>query len=116
MTYINAFIFVGIVCLIGQIILDNTNLTPGHITSLFVCLGALLSFCDIYEKLIAFAGAATSIPILSFGNLLFSSGWNGFHSDGILGIFSNLLSTTSAGICATVIFSFILSIFFKPQD
>ena len=71
MIYINAFLFCGLICLLGEIILDNTNLTPGHVTSLLVVLGAILSFFGLYQKFIAFAGTASSIPITSVGNLLY---------------------------------------------
>lgn len=116
MIYINAFIIVGLISMIGQIILDNTKLTPGHITSLFVCLGALLSFLGLYDKLIEFSKIGSSIPITSFGNLLYKASVEGFYSKGILGIFSNMLSSTSAGISSTFIFAFIISLFFKSKN
>ena len=71
MIYVYSFIFCGLICLIGQIILDNTKLTPGHITSIFVCIGALLGFFGIYEKFKLWAGVGASVPITSFGNLLY---------------------------------------------
>lgn len=116
MIYINAFLIVGFISMLGQIILDNTKLTPGHITSLFVVLGAILSFFGLYEKIIDFSKIGSSIPITSFGNLLFLASYEGFKSKGILGIFSNMLSTTSAGISASVIFGFFVGIFFKSKD
>lgn len=116
MIYINAFILVGLISMIGQLILDNTKLTPGHITSLFVSLGALFSFLGIYENLISFSKIGSSIPITSFGNLLYLAAYEGFKTKGILGIFSNMLSTTSAGITSTVIFAFLVSIIFKSKD
>ena len=70
MIYLNGAIFCGIVCLLGELILDNTKLTAGHITSLFVVLGAILSFLGIYDYFIDWAGVAASVPITSFGNLL----------------------------------------------
>lgn len=116
MEYLNAFLYVGIICAIGQIILDNTKLTPGHVTSIFVVLGSFLSFLGFYEKIIEWAGVGASIPIISFGNLLYQGAYQGFLQDGFLGIFTNLLATTSAGICATVIFAFIFGLIFKPKD
>lgn len=116
MIYLNAFIFCGIVCLIGQIILDNTKLTPGHITSIFVVLGSILSFLGIYPKFIDYAGVAATIPITSFGNALYQACFSGFYKNGILGMFQNLLSTTSAGITSAVIFASIMTIFFSPKD
>ena len=116
MIFINAFILVGLISMLGQIILDNTKLTPGHITSLFVSLGALLSFLGIYDKLIEFSKIGSSVPITSFGNLLYKAALEGYHTQGILGIFSKMLSTTSAGISATVIFAFIAAIIFKSKN
>ena len=116
MIYINSFILVGIISMIGQIILDNTKLTPGHITSLFVVLGSILSFLGIYDKLIEFSKIGSSIPITSFGNLLYKATIEGFYLDGILGIFKNMLITTSAGISSTIIFAFIVSLIFKSKN
>lgn len=116
MIYINAFILVGLISMIGQLILDNTKLTPGHITSLFVCLGALLAFLGIYDILIDFSKIGSSIPITSFGNMLYLAAYEGYKTSGILGIFSNMLSTTSAGISSSVIFGFLASLFFKAKD
>ena len=70
MIYVNAFLFCGIVCVIGQLILDNTKLTPGHITSMFVVLGALLDTFSLYDKIILWAGGGAMVPIPSFGHLL----------------------------------------------
>lgn len=116
MIYIKAFILVGLISMIGQIILDNTKLTPGHITSLFVTIGAILSFLGLYDNLISFSKIGSSIPITSFGNLLYLAAYEGFKAKGIIGIFSNMLTTTSAGISASIVFGFIISIFFKPKD
>ena len=116
MIYLYSFLFVGVICLIGELILDNTNLTPGHITSLFVSLGAVLSFFNIYPWLVEKVGVGASIPITSFGNLLYQACLDGFHTKGILGMFTNLLSTTSAGICGAVICAFLVTLFLNPKD
>ena len=116
MNYLNAFLFCGIVCLIGQIILDNSKLTPGHVTSIFVVIGALMAFFNLYEPIRSWAGAGATLPIVSFGDLLFKGGYDGFKDSGILGIFKNFYTTTSAGISASVIFSFLFTIFSRPKD
>lgn len=116
MIYLYAFLFCGSICLIGQIILDNTKLTPGHITSILVVVGALLSFFDIYPYFIEKAGMGASLPITSFGNGLFQGAYTGFREKGIIGIFSNMLVLSSSGICGSIIFSFILTMFFEPND
>lgn len=116
MTYINAFLVCGIISLIGQIILDNTTLSPGHITSLFVCIGAILSFLGIYDFITDYSLVGSSIPITSFGNALYQAALEGFNNNGFIGMFSNLLSTTSAGISGAVFFGFIFSIIGKIRD
>lgn len=116
MIYLNAFLFCGVVCLIGEIILDNTKLTPGHITSIFVVIGAILSFLGIYEIFIDWAQVGASIPITSFGNLLYQACLEGYKTKGILGMYTNLLNTTSAGISSAIIFAFFTTLIFKSRD
>lgn len=116
MTYIYAFLFVGLLCLIAQIIIDNTTLSFGHITSMYVVIGAFLGFLGVYDKIKDYAGYAASLPITSFGNLLYNAARDGFLANGILGLFQNMLTTTSAGIVSAIIFSFILTLIFKPKD
>ena len=116
MIYLNAFLVCGIISMIGQIILDNTKLTPGHITSMFVCLGAVLSFLGIYEVIRDYSLVGSSIPITSFGNALYQASLEGFQENGFIGMFNNILSTTSAGISSAIFFGFIFSIFFKARD
>jgi len=111
-----SFIFCGFVCVIGQIILDNTKLTPGHVTSLLVVVGAFLSMFGIYDKIIDIVGMGASLPITSFGNTLFNSAYVGFLVDGFIGIFSNILCDVSLGISVAIIFSFLFSIPSKVRD
>ncbi|MGN0967249.1 MAG: SpoVA/SpoVAEb family sporulation membrane protein [Candidatus Coprovivens sp.] len=116
MMYINAFLVCGIICLIGQIILDNTNLTPGHITAMFVVIGAVLSFLGVYELIANISLVGSSIPITSFGNALYQASLEGFQQNGIIGMFANLLTTTSAGISSAIFFGFVFSCFFRVRD
>lgn len=116
MTYLNAFIVCGIISMIGQIILDNTNLTPGHITSIFVMIGALLSFFGIYEIIRDYSYVGSSIPITSFGNALYQAALEGYNANGFIGMFDKLLSTTSAGISSAIFFGFIFSFIGKVRD
>ena len=103
MIYFNAFIFCGLVCLIGQIILDNTKLTPGHVTSIFVVVGAFLDIFSWYDKIVLWAGGGALVPITSFGHLL-------IH--GALIVMSDF---TSSGIISATIYSFFLALIFKPK-
>jgi stage V sporulation protein AE len=116
MNLLNAFLFSGIACFIAQIILDNTKLTPGHITSIFTILGALLGFLKIYDKFISFAGSGATVIISNFGYALYKSAYLGFQEQGIIGLFSNLLTKSSCAITGVIIFSFIFVLIFKPKD
>lgn len=116
MNFICAFVFAGIACAIAQIILDNTKLTPGHITSIYTALGAFLSFIGVYDKLIMKFGAGATTLISNFGHSLYSAAWQGYVEEGFLGLFSNMLCKSSAVIVGAVIFAFLLSLVFKPKD
>ncbi len=116
MNFITSFIFAGTICLIGQIILDNSKLTPGHITSIFTVGGAFISFLGLYDNLIDKFSSGATILISNFGHSLYSSAWQGYIEDGFLGIFSNMLSKSSAVITGAIIISFLVSIIFKPKN
>ncbi|MBE6139937.1 MAG: SpoVA/SpoVAEb family sporulation membrane protein [Firmicutes bacterium] len=116
MNYIYAFLFAGLVCAIGQIILDNTKLTPGHITSSFTVIGAFLSFLGFYDDLIKMFGAGATTLISNFGHMLYSSAMEGFTKEGLIGIFSGMLVKSSLAISAVIVFSFIFALIFKPKD
>lgn len=116
MIFLNAFLLSGFICMVGQIILDNTKLTPGHVTSMFTVFGAILSFFGVYQKMIEWGGAGATVVISNFGHLLYQAGVAGFQEFGVLGFFSGLLTKSSAAIVSAVIFSFILAFIFKPKD
>lgn len=116
MIYLNAFLFCGIVCLIGQIILDNTKLTAGHVTTLFVVIGAFLDMFSIYDKFVLWAGGGALIPITSFGHSLVHGAMESAVNNGFIGLLLGMFDLTASGITAAIIFSFILSFIFKPKD
>lgn len=116
MNYICAFLTAGIACMLAQVILDNTKLTSGHITSLYTVLGAILSFFGIYDKLIAHAGGGATILIANFGHSLYSSALQGYLEEGFLGIFTNMLCNSSGIISIAIISAFLVSLFFKPKE
>ena len=116
MIYFNAFIFCGLVCLIGQIILDNTKLTPGHITTLFVVVGAFLDVFNLYDKLVLWAGGGALVPITSFGHLLIHGAMDTVNNFGVMGLFMGMFDLTSSGIVAAIVFSFVLSLIFQPRN
>ena len=114
-TYFYAFLFCGFVCMISQLILDNTKLTPGHVTSLFVVIGAALDLAGIYDKIVLYAGAGAIIPITSFGHLLIHGAMDVAHENGIMGLTLGIFDLTSAGISVAVVSAFLLAVLFKPK-
>ena len=116
MIYFNSFIFAGFVCLIGQMLLDNTKLTPGHITSLFVVIGSFLDVFDIYDKIVLWAGGGALVPITSFGHSLIHGAMDTVNNFGAMGLFMGMFDLTSPGIVAAIVFSFTLGLIFKPKD
>ena len=116
MTYITSFIFVGILSLIAQLILDNTKLSAGHITSLFVVAGAFLDIFDIYDKIITVVGGGALVPITSFGHSLIHGALEKALTNGPMGLAMGMFSLTSVGIIAAIIIAFFLSFIFKPKN
>ena len=116
MIYLYSFLFCGFVCLIGQIILDNTKLTPGHITSLFVVIGSFLDIFNIYDKIVSVVGGGALVPITSFGHLLMHGAMLKANEEGFIGIAMGMFDFTASGITSAIFFAFIFSLFFKPRD
>lgn len=116
MIYIKAFLLAGFVCSICQVVLDNTKLTPGHITSSVTVIGAFLSFFGIYDKLILHCGAGATTLISNFGHMLYTSGLAGYEEAGFLGLFTKLLCSSGVAIVGVVVFSFVFTLLFKAKD
>ncbi|WP_368487405.1 stage V sporulation protein AE [Clostridium sp. BJN0013] len=110
-----AFLIGGIICVIGQIMMDVFKLTPAHTTTTLVVLGAILGGFGLYEPLIKFAGAGASVPISSFGNALVKGALMEAERYGLIGVLTGIFEVTSAGISAAIIFGFIGALIFKPK-
>ena len=115
MQYFNAFLIGGIICSIGQILIDKTKLTPARILVIFVVSGVLLTAIGIYEPLVNFAGAGATVPLSGFGYSLAKGVVKEVQEVGVLGIFTGGIKATAAGIAAAIIFGYIASIVSKPQ-
>ena len=113
---INSFLFAGLVCMIGQIILDTTKLTPGHITSSFVVIGAFLDIFNIYDKIILKVGGGALVPITSFGHLLIHGALEKAEQFGIMGLAMGMFDLTASGIISAIVISFFLSLIFQAKD
>ena len=116
MNYLYAFLFCGTVCMISQLILDNTKLTPGHVTSLFVVIGAFLDIFGIYDCFIDIFGGGALVPITSFGHSLIHGALEKALSSGVMGLAMGMFSLTSAGIISAIVIAFFLSLIFKPKN
>ncbi|WP_166639237.1 stage V sporulation protein AE [Aureibacillus halotolerans] len=110
-----AFLIGGLICVVGQLLMDVGRLTPAHTLSLLVVVGAILSAFGLYDRLIDFAGAGATVPIMSFGNSLVKGAMEESAQHGIVGVISGMFEVTSAGISAAIIFAFIGSLLFKAK-
>jgi len=110
-----AFVIGGLICVIGQLMLDGLKLTPAHTTSTLVVVGAILGGLGLYEPLVKFAGAGATVPISSFGNSLVKGALKEFESTGPIGVLTGIFQITSGGISAAIIFGFIGALVFKPK-
>lgn len=116
MEYLKAFVVGGLICVIGQILIDKTKLTPARILVGFVVSGVIISALGFYEPLVEFAGAGATVPLSGFGHTLAKGVRSAVAEKGILGAFTGGLSATSGGITAAVVFGFIIALLFKPKD
>lgn len=116
MEYINAFWVGGLICAIAQILIDKTKLTPGRILVMFVVIGAVLGGIGIYDKIIDYAGAGATIPLVGFGNLLAQGAIKGVQQDGILGILTGGAKAAAGGISASIVFGFIIALICSPKS
>ena len=116
MDYLKAFFVGGIFCLIGQILIDKTKLTPARILVSFVVIGVFLGAIGVYQKIVDFAGAGATVPLTGFGNTLAFGVRESIDKDGFLGIFTGGLTATAGGIAAAVVFGWLAGLIFKPKD
>lgn len=110
-----SFIIGGLICVLGQILMDVFKLTPAHTMSTLVVAGSILGGLGLYDKLIDFAGGGAAIPISSFGNSLVKGAMLEAEQSGFIGALTGIFEVTSAGISCAIIFSFLASLIFKPR-
>jgi len=113
--YVKAFLIGGALCVVGQILIDKTKLTPARIVVIFVCSGALLTILGLYEPLVKFAGAGATVPLSGFGYVLANGAKEAVVKDGFLGVFTGGLTAAAGGIAAAIFFGYIMSILAKPK-
>ena len=116
MDYLNAFLCGGILCAIGQILIDKTKLTPARILTGYVVVGVLLSALGLYQPLVDWGGAGATVPLTGFGHSLAKGVAKAVVEKGWLGVFTGGLTATAGGITAAVVFAVIMALIFKPGD
>ncbi len=116
MDYFISFVIGGAFCVIGQILIDKTKLTPARILVGYVVAGVLLGAVGVYEPLLNIAKAGASIPLSGFGNLLAKGVREAIEQDGFLGIFTGGLKSTAGGITVAIIAGLICAMIFKAKD
>lgn len=116
MDYWKAFLIGGSICLLGQIFIDKTRLTPARILVSYVVIGVILGGVGIYGKLVDFAGAGATVPLTGFGYSIAKGVKEAIDSDGFLGILTGGLKATAGGISAAIFAGLIMSLLFKPKD
>ena len=116
MDYLNAFLCGGILCAIGQILIDKTKLTPARILTGYVVAGVLLSALGVYQPLADWGGAGATVPLTGFGHALAKGVAKAIAEKGWLGVLTGGLTATAGGITAAVVFGVIMALIFKPGD
>ena len=115
MEYFNAFLCGGILCLIGQLLIDKTPLTPAKILVLYVVTGVVLGGAGVYQKLVDWAGSGATVPLTGFGHALCQGVMSAVDEIGFIGAFTGGLSATAGGIAAAVFFGTLIALAFKPR-
>lgn len=114
--YLKAFVVGGLLCVIGQILIDKTKLTPARILVMYVVAGVVLSAVGIYGPLAEWAGAGATVPLTGFGHSLAKGVKEAVKESGILGAFTGGLKSTAGGITAAVCFGVLAALLFRVKD
>ena len=115
MDYVSAFIVGGLICVIGQILMDTTKLNPAHILVIFLTSGVLLGAIGIYEPLTKIGGAGATVPLPGFGYTLAKGAIEGARENGILGAFTGGIQAAAGGVAAATFFGYLMSVIFNPK-
>ena len=113
--YMKVFVVGGALCVIGQLLIDRTNLTHGRLLVSFVTAGVVLSAIGLYQPIAEFAGAGASVPLTGFGHALAEGVREGVREKGLLGAFTGGVARTAGGIAAAVIFGYLCALLAKPK-
>ena len=114
--YLQVFAVGGVICMIGQVLIDYTKLTPARILVTYVVGGVLLTAIGVYEPIVNFAGAGATVPLTGFGYSLAKGVVEAINQYGFIGMFCGGLTATAAGITAAIFFGFAMSLLFRSGD
>ncbi len=114
--YVKAFVVGGLLCAIGQVLIDKTSLTPAKILVSYVVAGVILGGVGIYKPFAEWAGAGATVPLTGFGNTLAQGVKKAVEEKGLLGAFTGGFTSAAGGICAAVFFGYIIALIFKPKE
>ena len=114
--YVKVFAVGGFFCVFGQVLIDQTKLTPARILSAFVVLGVVMGALDLYRPLVEWAGAGATVPLTGCGNTLAKGVRKAVSEKGLLGVFTGGFTAASGGICAAVFFALLAALLGKPKD
>ena len=115
MDYLKAFVVGGLICVVGQLLIDLTKLTPARILVVFVVGGAIISGFGWYQPLVDFAGAGATIPLSGFGHSLAKGATEAAQKEGIIGAFTGGIKATAAGVSAALVFGYLVALIFRPR-
>lgn len=113
---LKAFLVGGLICVIGQLLIDITKMTPARILVLFVCTGVLLGAFGIYDRVVDFAGAGATIPLIGFGNTLATGVRDAIKENGFLGVITGPLTACAGGVTVAILSGLITAFVTKPKD
>lgn len=113
---LKAFLVGGLICVIGQLLIDLTKLTPAKILVLFVCVGVVLGAIGIYDKLVDFAGAGATIPLVGFGNTLATGVKEAVQKDGFSGVITGAFTACAGGVTVAILSGLVAAFVTKPKD
>ena len=116
MEWFNAFWVGGLICVVGQVLLQRTQLTPARIVVIFVVAGAILGGLGWYEPLVEFAGAGATVPLTGFGHMLAQGVKKAVDENGLIGCLTGGFTASAAGVCASVVFAVLWSLLFKSKE
>ena len=114
--YVKAFLVGGLFCVIGQVLIDRTRLTPARILTSYVVAGVVLGALGLYQPLVDFAGAGASVPLTGFGNLLAKGVREAAAEKGLIGVFTGGIGAAAGGICAAVFFALLAALLFRARE